>query len=77
MTEPENAHVLDMPQRERNLVLAVVTAALLLMGGLITLFWKPAPPKVVVMSTGPADGAYHAFGLQYQQILGRAGIPWC
>jgi TRAP-type uncharacterized transport system substrate-binding protein len=74
MNEPQDARVLDMPRRERNLALAAVAAALLLMGALITLFWKPAPPKVVVMSTGPADGAYHAFGLRYQQILGRSGI---
>jgi len=73
MNESENTGVLDVP-RERHLVLAVVVVALLLTGGLIALFWKPAPPKVVVMSTGPVDGAYHAFGLQYQQILGRAGI---
>lgn len=74
MNEPQDTRVFDISRRERSLVLALVIAALLLMGGLIALFWKPAPPKVVVMSTGPADGAYHAFGVRYQQILGRAGI---
>jgi TRAP-type uncharacterized transport system substrate-binding protein len=62
------------PRRERAVVIAVLMAALALMGGLIALFWKPAPPKVVVMSTGAEDGAYHAFGKQYQQILARSGI---
>jgi TRAP-type uncharacterized transport system substrate-binding protein len=74
MNEPQHTRVLDLSRRERNIALVIVAAAVLLMGGLIAMFWRPAPPKVVVMSTGPLDGAYHAFGLQYQQILGRAGI---
>lgn len=35
---------------------------------------EPAPPKVVVMSTGPLDGAYHAFALRYQAHLAAYGI---
>ena len=64
----------DRPLNERRIVLAVAAAALALMAGLIALFWQPAPLKTVVMSTGPADGAYHAFGQQYRQILARSGI---
>jgi TRAP-type uncharacterized transport system substrate-binding protein len=60
--------------RERNVLLGVAAAALLLMAGLIAWFWQPAPPKVVVMSTGPQDGAYHAFAQQYRAILARSGI---
>lgn len=74
MNEAETPSSFEMPQRERNIALALIVAALLLMGGLVALFWKPAPPKVVVMSTGPEDGAYHAFGKRYQQILARSGI---
>ena len=74
MNEAQDTRMPDMPRRERNLALALLAAALLAMGGLITLFWKPAPPKEVVMSTGPVDGAYHAFGQKYQQILARSGI---
>jgi TRAP-type uncharacterized transport system substrate-binding protein len=37
-------------------------------------FAEPAPPKLVVMSTGPLDGAYHAFALRYQAHLAQYGI---
>jgi len=64
----------DTPSREQKIVLAILAAALLLMAALIALFWQPAPPRVVVMSTGPEDGAYHAYGKRYQQILARSGV---
>ena len=35
---------------------------------------EPAPPKVVVMSTGPLDGAYHAFAVRYQAYLAEYGV---
>ena len=35
---------------------------------------EPAPPKVVMMSTGPLDGAYHAFALRYKAHLAQYGI---
>lgn len=35
---------------------------------------QPPPQKVVVFSTGGEGGGYHAFGKQYQQFLGNAGI---
>jgi len=35
---------------------------------------EPAPPKAVVMSTGPLDGAYHAVALRYQAHLAQYGI---
>ncbi len=37
-------------------------------------FIKPAPPKRVVMATGQADGAYHAFARRYAEHLAREGI---
>ena len=37
-------------------------------------FVKPAPPDSFVMSTGSLDGAYHAVGLRYKEILARQGI---
>ena len=37
-------------------------------------FVKPAPPDAFVMSTGSEEGAYHAFGLRYQEALARNGI---
>jgi TRAP-type uncharacterized transport system substrate-binding protein len=35
---------------------------------------EPAPPKVVVMSTGPLDGAYHAFAQRYKAYLAEYGV---
>jgi TRAP transporter TAXI family solute receptor len=37
-------------------------------------FVQPAPPRVVVMSTGAEGGAYHAFALRYKTILARDGV---
>ena len=37
-------------------------------------FAEPAPPKVVVMSTGALDGAYHAFAVRYKAHLAQYGI---
>src|SRR5688572_15448305 len=34
-------------------------------------FVEPAPPKRLVMSTGAADGGYHAFAQRYREILAR------
>jgi len=35
---------------------------------------QPAPPRSVVISTGPADGAYHAFAERYRAYLARYGV---
>jgi len=40
----------------------------------ITHYVEPAPPKVVGMSTGPLDGAYHAYALRYKAILAQYGV---
>ena len=37
-------------------------------------FVEPAPPDSFVMSTGSPDGAYHAFGKRYQEVLARNDI---
>ena len=60
--------------RERLWGIGVMLAALLLIVGLVVTFWQPGPPRRVIMSTGAEDGAYHAFGLRYREILARAGV---
>jgi TRAP-type uncharacterized transport system substrate-binding protein len=40
----------------------------------ITHYVQPAPPKIVVMSTGPLDGAYHAFAQRYKDHLVQYGV---
>lgn len=37
-------------------------------------FVKPAPPDSFVLATGREEGAYHAFGQRYQELLEREGI---
>ena len=51
-------------------------ALILALGGFIIAyqFVEPAPPKHLVMATGPQDGAYHLLGLKYQQILARYDV---
>ncbi len=48
-------------------VLAVIIWALMR-------YISPAPPRTVTMTTGAADGAYHAFGEKYQAYLKASGI---
>ena len=37
-------------------------------------FVKPAPPDAFVLATGREEGAYHAVGERYQELLEREGI---
>jgi TRAP-type uncharacterized transport system substrate-binding protein len=60
----------------RDLLLAggpfVLIAAVLLWAAYVVL--DPAPPKRVVLATGPQQGAYAEFGRAYAQLLARHGI---
>jgi TRAP-type uncharacterized transport system substrate-binding protein len=60
----------------RELWLGIGLAALLagLAFALALHFVEPAPPRHVVLSTGPADSGYHAFALRYREILARDGV---
>ena len=68
------AGAFGMTAHERWIAAGVALAALLLIGLLIAAFWQPGPPRRVVMSTGIEDGAYHAYGLRYKEILARSGV---
>ena len=37
-------------------------------------FVDPAPPRELTLATGNPEGAYHAYGRRYQEILARDGI---
>lgn len=37
-------------------------------------FVEPAPPRRLIMSSGPESGAYHAFAQRYATLLARNGI---
>ncbi len=60
----------------RNLALFLLPLAALLAFGIwgIAMLAEPAPPKVVVMSTGLLDGAYHAFAVRYKAHLAEYGV---
>jgi TRAP-type uncharacterized transport system substrate-binding protein len=55
-------------------ILVGVAALVLLFAWLFTVLVRPAPPRTVVMSSGPVDGAYHAFALRYRKHLARYGV---
>ena len=69
-----------MPARRirpnRDLLFVAVPATLLVLGAitLTLLFMHPAPPSELVMSTGTADGMYHAYATKYRDILARDGV---
>jgi hypothetical protein len=53
---------------------SVLIAVLAVMLWLVARYVSPAPPRMLLMSTGVADGAYHRFGLRYQEVLRPNGI---
>jgi TRAP transporter TAXI family solute receptor len=68
-------HALPKFRQGRRLLLWILLIAVIT--GLVwavVYFVSPAPPRSLVMSTGVEDGAYHHFGLRYQEILRANGI---
>ncbi len=63
-------------RRNRDLLLITVPSVLIVLiaFGLTLFFMRPAPPGEIVMSTGTADGSYHADALRYREILARDGV---
>ena len=69
MTEPPDLH--------RPKIAIIFGVALLLIGWILWVLFEflgPMPPRVVLMTTGPEESAYHKYGLHYQTILAREGI---
>ncbi len=70
------AQLLKKFWHSRDFWLIVVVALALVVGA----FWvtghfvQPAPPKHIVMATGPEGGAYEGFAKLYQQALAAEGI---
>ena len=60
----------------RDIVIAAGPFVLLTLMLLLAAYFAldPAPPKRVVLATGPADSAYAAFGQRYAAELKRYGI---
>lgn len=64
----------DYTVRELATVVLPVVLAVAVAFWITFKFVEPAPPRVIVMSTGGEGGAYHAYGLRYQAILARDGV---
>lgn len=60
----------------RDLLLIGIPAVILVVGAIATtlLLLKPAPPKVITLSTGVPEGAYHAYGMLYRDALAQHGV---
>lgn len=71
MTLREHIH---LPTGRRLVWWALLIAVLAALLWLAVRYISPAPPRALVMSTGATDGAYHRFGLRYQEILRANGI---
>jgi TRAP-type uncharacterized transport system substrate-binding protein len=66
--------LLGLTRRDHLTGIALVLVAMLLIGALIAVIWRPGPPSRVVMSSGAAGGAYDAFARRYRAILARSGV---
>ena len=67
--------VIPQLNRKQQLLAATVFIALLaIIIWALMRYISPAPPRTVTMTTGAADGAYHAFGQKYQAYLKANGI---
>lgn len=64
----------EVSGRDIALIALPLVALLALVVWGITHYVQPAPPKIVVMSTGPLDGAYHAFAQRYKTHLAEYGV---
>ena len=60
--------------RQRLLLAVTIVVGVVFGAWAVIKFVSPDPPRRLSMSTGAADGAYHQFGLRYQQILKHNGI---
>lgn len=69
-----------MPRRAANSSLLFWTGVGLALIAVCSAVWllattmSPAPPRILVMTTGSEDGAYHQFGLKYQALLKLHGV---
>lgn len=71
MTLREHIH---LPTGRRLAFWLLLVAVLAAVSWVVVRYLSPAPPRSLVMSTGATDGAYHRFGLRYQEILKANGI---
>jgi TRAP transporter TAXI family solute receptor len=64
----------QLSRKQQFLVAAAFMSLLAILIWALTRYISPAPPRTVTMTTGAADGAYHAFGEKYKTYLKANGI---
>lgn len=62
--------------RTRETIMVVFPAAFVILAAFLFAlqFVQPPPSRSVLMTSGGEAGAYHGFGLRYQQILAQSGV---
>ena len=66
---------LALLSRRDRLRIAVVAVALIAAAVWFSLhFLHPAPPRRIVLASGPEFGAYHEYAKRYQEILAKEGV---
>src|SRR5262245_50208652 len=63
-----------LSRRDRLRIAAVVVALVAAAVWISFHFLQPAPPRHIVLASGPAFGAYHQYAKRYQEIVGREGV---
>ena len=66
--------LLELSRRDIALIFLPLAVLLAVAFWGVAHYVQPAPPKVVVMSTGPSDGAYHDFAQRYKAVLAEYGV---
>ncbi len=73
-TPTEGAAAAQIPHFPKRIAIAVAIVVLALAVAVGVLIFPAAPPRTVVMFTGPEGGAYFELGKRYREILARSGV---
>jgi len=71
MDTPDLAHQF---RRDRMRAVLVVAAVIAVTVACSLYFLEPAPPRRIVLASGPEFGLYHVFAQRYREVLARQGI---
>ena len=63
-----------LSRRDRVRVAVVVAFAIAAIAWVILQFMQPAPPRKIVVASGPATGMYHGHAERYKAYLAREGV---
>ena len=70
-----DSHDLALLSRRDRWRVAIVVIALIAAALWVSLYFlQPAPPRQIVLASGPEFGLYHEYAQRYREILGRHGV---